>query len=38
MLYRQWLLAVLWASWADSRPVLWSWDRMLERTRLEWRA
>ena len=37
-LKRQWLLAYLWAVWADSRMVLWAWDRMHERTRVEWKA
>jgi len=38
MLARQWLAAVLWGYWADSRLVLWTWRRMHERTRLEWTA
>ena len=37
-LKRRWFTAWLWAQWMDSRAVLWSWRRLHERTRLEWKA
>jgi len=38
MLKRQWLASVLWGYWHDSRMVLWTWRRMTEKTRLEWKG
>jgi hypothetical protein len=38
MIKRQWLAAVLWRYWHDSRLVLWTWERLHERTRLEWKG
>lgn len=29
---------VVWRAWQGDRVVVWTWRRMLQRTRLEWAA
>ena len=37
-LHHSWLLGVAYYAWRSDRNVLWTWRRMMDKTRVEWKA